>query len=337
MYKHFCYNLDMDRRIYLLGGLQIRVGHDSRHLTAEKVRNLLAYLLLHPQRPVSREMLADLLFPNAAPERVRRNLSSTLSRLKAALGSGWLKIQRDSLALDVSADLWVDVWEFERLAASELTSEIQEAADLYSGDLLPELYEDWIVPERELLRNQYLAVLEKLALLYEQRGELQPALMTMRRLVLAEPLHEPAHMAYLRLLGRLQRYGEAIAHFDYLRKLLQDELGTEPMAETRQVVEGLESERALATAQVVRDEEIEFVGRVRERTAALEAVELALQGLGGILAIEGEAGIGKSRFLREVAAGARWRGATVIQGQASETPEASPFAPLAAALAPARR
>ena len=265
---------------------------------------------------------------------MRRNLSATLSRLQTALGSGWLEIHRDSLALAGDAGLWVDVWEFERLAASELASELQRAVDLYAGDLLPELYEDWILPERELLRNLYLAVLEKLAALYEGDGALQSALLATRRLILAEPLHEPAHLVYLRLLGRLQRYGEAIAHYEYLRQLLQEELGIEPMAEIRQVMRALERERALATAQVVSEEKTEFVGRVPERTAALEAVELALQGVGGILAVEGEAGIGKSRFLREVAAGALWRGATVIQGQVSETPEASPFAPLAAALAP---
>jgi len=323
----------LERRIYLLGGLQIQDASVSRRLAGEKVQSLLAYLLLRPQHPVRREQLAEILFPNAAPERVRRNLSATLSRLQTALGSGWLETQRDFLTLDKNGRLWVDVWEFERLSAANQIPELQTAVNLYAGDLLPELYEDWIIPERELLRNRFLAALEKLAGLYEQRGELQPALLVTRRLILAEPLHEPAHLSYIRLLGRLRRYGEALAHYEYLSRLLHEELGTEPIAEIRQVMQSMERERSLATDQVISEEQTEFVGRILERAAALEAVEQALQGKGTILAIEGEAGIGKSRFLREVAIGARWSGAPVLQSEASETPEASPFAPLSAALA----
>ena len=58
-----------------------------------------------------------------------------------------------------------------------------------------------------------------------------------------------------------------------------------------------------------------------------------INGKGAIIAVEGEAGIGKSRLLREIAASIHWRGATLLQGTASETPSASPFSALTEALA----
>ena len=119
------------RRVELLGGLQIHDSKGSYRLAGETVQNLLAYLLLHPRHPIHREMLADLLFPDLPRERGRRNLSAAIYRLQTTLGYGWLKAERDFVALDADAGMWVDVWEFERLAASSQVSDLQKSVDLY--------------------------------------------------------------------------------------------------------------------------------------------------------------------------------------------------------------
>jgi DNA-binding SARP family transcriptional activator len=322
------------RRIYLFGAFQIQDEHGARPLSGEKIQSLLAYLTLHPRLPHSRERLADLLSPEASPERVRKNFSSNLYRLQKILGPGWLDLESGTIALRVDPSLWVDVWEFERLAASDRETDLQKAVDLYAGDLLPEIYADWFLAERELRRSQYLSALEKLAARLESRGELQGALLSTRRLILAEPLHEPAHQGYLRLLGMQRRYGEALAHYEYLKQLLQEELDAEPLAETQGIMQAIERERDLAAAPVAVVEGMTFVGRVSERAKGVLAVEAAISRHGGILAIEGEAGIGKSRLLQEILKGAHWRGAIVLQGGASEIPGGSPFAPLSDALSP---
>jgi DNA-binding SARP family transcriptional activator len=225
------------RKVYLLGVFRVYREGQLCALSGEKTQALLAYLVLHPRLPQPREKLADLFYPEAPFERVRRNLSDTLYRLQKALGGDWFMIERDTVALRLDERLWVDVWEFERLAGSDREGDLQKAVDLYGGDLLPELYDDWILSERELHRNQYLTMLENLAAAQETSGKLQQALLSWRRLISAEPLHEPAHQAYLRLLGRLQRYGEALAHYEYLKTLMRSELDVEPLAETRLVAQ----------------------------------------------------------------------------------------------------
>lgn len=322
----------ISRQISLFGVLRIQEAQENLPFSGEKAQSLLAYLLLHPV-PQGREQLADLLFPDAPFDRVRRNFSDMLYRAQKALGDDWLLTNGETVALCQDKPLWVDVWEFDHLAASSDPADLQKAVTLYAGDLLPTCYDDWILPERELRRNQFLIALENLAAYQESTGQRQQALLTTRRLILAEPLHEPAHQTYLRLLGRLQRYAEALAHYEYLCQVLQAELETTPLAETQAIFHALEQERTLATRPAPQ-ERTPFYGRTIERATLLDAVERALQGKGDLLALEGDAGLGKSRLLREMAVGARWRGATVLQGTASETPEASPFAPLANALAP---
>ncbi|NJN44228.1 MAG: AAA family ATPase [Anaerolineae bacterium] len=167
--------------------------------------------------------------------------------------------------------------------------------------------------------------LENLGVHQESAGDLQQALLTTRRLILVEPFHEPAHAMYLRLLGRLQRYGEALAHYDYFRQLLKTELDAEPLSETQHLIQVLEQERALTATPLTTKEHSLFIGRVVERATLLEAIEGMLQGKGGMIAVEGEPGIGKSRLLREISSSARWRGATVLQERQPRPRKLLPF------------
>jgi len=321
-------------RIQTFGALQIQQAGDLLSLKGDKARSLLAYLILHPRLAHRRELVADMLWHDAPPERVRQNLSDLLYRIQKEGKIDWLRIESDELAIQTHENLWADVWEYDRLITSPVMEDLQKAVDLYIGDLLPEIYDDWVLVERDLRRNQYISALETLSKQYEAEGRLQTALLTVRKLILTEPLHEPAHQAYLRLLGRLKRYGEAFVHYDYLCTLLRDELDSTPVAATESIMQALVLERDLDDAPLMVEEMRPFIGRKAERAAAIVGVEEMFNGKGSILTVEGEAGIGKSRFVREVVSAARWRGAAVLQGLTSEMPGTSPFLPLIEALTP---
>jgi DNA-binding SARP family transcriptional activator len=286
-------------RIYTSGSLRIQRGNDVIPLKGEKSRSLLAYLILHPRIAHRRELISDMLWQDAPPERVRQNLSDLLYRLQKESNIDWLLIETDTLAIQPNENLWVDVWEFDHLISSTTIEELRKAVELYNGELLPEIYEDWVIAERELRRSQYISALETLSKLYETEGKLQDALLIARKLILTEPLHEPAHQTYLRLLGRLKRFGEALAHYDYFCSLLRSELDSKPIAETESILNALVRERDLEGAPLIIEEIHPFVGRKAERAAALAVVEEMLNGNGSILMVEGEEGMGKSRFVSE--------------------------------------
>ncbi len=57
------------------------------------------------------------------------------------------------------ADVWIDVWAFADLLRDD--SRLEEAVALYQGDLLQDLYDDWVLPERDRWREQLLTCLAR--------------------------------------------------------------------------------------------------------------------------------------------------------------------------------
>ena len=70
-----------------------------------------------------------------------------------------------------------------------------------------------------------------------------------------------------------------------------------------------------------------FVGRVIERDALVGAVERVRAGTGGVVAIVGEPGMGKTRLLAEARAAARTSGVTWLQGHASSNGQTMSYLP----------
>jgi DNA-binding SARP family transcriptional activator/tetratricopeptide (TPR) repeat protein len=311
----------------LFGAIELS-GVESPLVNARALA-LLAYLVLYSDQAHLREQLAGWLWPEAPPERARRWLSQTLYDLRQSLGE-IVVADDERVRLNRTSELRVDVWTFDSLAQAADVLSLQRAADLYTGDLAPEIYDDWIVTPRLERRETYLATLETLTERLAAQDQLTEALRNARRLVLAEPLREHNQQTYLRLLGRLNRRAEALAHFEQFRAWLQHELNIEPLPETRALAAGLR--REAATPADAHAEALPFVGRIAERAALIQCVEQMLKGHGGGLALEGEPGIGKSRLLRELAGSARWRNVSVLSASFSNRPAEWPLAPLQAAL-----
>lgn len=117
----------MSRRVWLLDSLRVEQAGEALSLSGSKLVNLFTFLILHPNTTHRRERLADLLFPDASPERALRNLSALLYRLRQLLGAAWFETTEEHIALRTGADLWVDVWEFERLTENGDLAALQSA------------------------------------------------------------------------------------------------------------------------------------------------------------------------------------------------------------------
>ncbi len=127
----------------------------------------------------------------------------------------------------------VDALAFEEAVAhawqSVNTSQRMDALDLYGGDLLPEdRYEEWAEQYRTTLRTSYLALLARLAALYEERGEPNEAIGVWQRLVAADPTNEAAHAALMRLYASSGQPQHALAQFDQLVTILERDLDASP-------------------------------------------------------------------------------------------------------------
>jgi DNA-binding SARP family transcriptional activator len=140
-------------------GTSDRLRDRNRH---PRLQALLAYLILHRDARPARRHLAFLFWPDTNEAQALTNLRNLLHKLRQALPDSDRFFDADARAAHWRPDApcTVDVAEFESLARSTAGADLERAAQLYRGDLLPSCYDEWIAPERERLQQVLLGVLE---------------------------------------------------------------------------------------------------------------------------------------------------------------------------------
>lgn len=202
---------------------------------------LLAWLAMARGRPVSRDKLIALLWPDARPERARPQLSDTLYILRTGLGEEAVRSVDDSLTLGQGVSC--DVTEFEALLDA---GALERAVETYAGPLLDGFhlvdspaFEDWLAAERQRLARRSGEALEALAAGCEEGGDLAGAAAWWRRLAVHDPHN--GHVA-LRLMHALDAAGDragALQHARIHATLLREEFDAEPDADVLAFAEQL--------------------------------------------------------------------------------------------------
>ncbi|HEY76368.1 MAG TPA: tetratricopeptide repeat protein [Thermoflexia bacterium] len=313
----------------------------------------MAYLFLHHNRPLPRDRLAGTFWPGRPDAAARRALSQALWQIRRTLGpaADRLEAGQETVVLSLKEDDWIDVEAFRDLctprpstSSLEEAHRLQEAIGLYRGDLLEAIYDDWALLERERLREIYLGALERLIILYKQWKEYGRALTYAQQLAAADPLREKAHRELMRLYHLVGRSQAALEQYSRLCELLDRELGIEPTSVTTALAREIANQANLAPSHLpmaraappvpLLEERvpIPLVGRREERALLLSYLDAAIGGHGGIVLVEGEAGVGKTRLLQEIAQDALWRGVQVLWGESVEGTPAYPYHPLVKAL-----
>src|SRR5215213_7993465 len=162
--------------IRLLGGFQAASGdRPLPALHAPRPRALLARLLLRAGAAQSRAQLAPLFWPDSSDAQARTNLRKQIHELWRALPTpdAFVRSEGQALTWRLDAPYTLDVAEFVALAGRPGDSvAIARAVGLYRGDLLPECYDEWIAPERALLRDRFGQLLERGIALGQEEGDL---------------------------------------------------------------------------------------------------------------------------------------------------------------------
>ncbi|MFN2196646.1 MAG: BTAD domain-containing putative transcriptional regulator, partial [Anaerolineales bacterium] len=242
--------------IRLLGPPQVRQGGEAvAGLRSDKVRALLAYLVVEAEQPHRREKLAGLLWPGYPEKSARASLRRALADLRLAIGDkeaspAFLEITRRTIQFERTSDVWVDVAAFGKLAKEVQSSNGQsidaweEAAALYHGEFLEGFslpdspaFEEWLVVTREQLRREELETLGRLAETLEDRGEYERGLEYTWRRVELDPLSESAQQGLMRLLALNGQRQAVLAQFENYVNTLKKELGVDPSVETQAIYE----------------------------------------------------------------------------------------------------
>jgi DNA-binding SARP family transcriptional activator len=313
----------------------------SRELVVplRKARAVLGYLASYPGQPHTRAKLATLLWGESSETDAFNSLRQTVFVIRKATstsGPSVLVADGETLSLSASGAI-TDVAEFERLAVNTWPAALERAVSLYTGEFLAGLdcddtpFQDWLLGERRRLLEMALQALDRLVSLHTREGNTDRATDAAVRLLSLDPLREAAHRSLMQLLTSSGRWGAALRQYQLCVDVLRRELDVDPEPETQALYrEVLRRRPASGSTPRSGDSGGEpaaapFVGRRAELETLIDEVTAAIAGRGRNVLVAGAAGIGKTRLLEMLIAGATRAGCAVLRAKAYETEQVLPF------------
>ena len=247
----------------VLGSLQVLIDDTPvTMLESNKVCAFLVYLAVEADRPHRRESLAGLLWPDYPEQVARHNLRQALFNLRLAIGDHtarppYLLISRDAIQFNRASDFSLDLAQFNTILhtckedrnqgiedPSVRAARLEELVKLYRGEFLQGFsvedsaeFEEWVLVQRESLHQQILDACSDLANYYELHGDFPIARRHALRQLELDPWREEAHCQLMRTLALDGQRSAALAQYETCRRVLAEELGVEPSANTRELVE----------------------------------------------------------------------------------------------------
>ena len=237
----------------LLGPFELHVeGQPVRQWRGSRGRMLLAYLLLHHARPVSRDALGGVFWPEAAPDVARNRLHVALYGLRRDLRAvsqhPIVAHGQGGFSFHPAVDLWLDTEAFGAAVSAAQRDEFsrtevalgcyETALELYRGDLLEDApFEEWALLDREQLRVQHLETLDRVARMRFELGRYTGCIEVCQRLVSGDPCREDIHCLLMRCYARLNKPHLAVHQYHQCERQLRGEPGLKPAEATQKLYE----------------------------------------------------------------------------------------------------
>jgi DNA-binding SARP family transcriptional activator len=215
---------------------------------------LLCYLLLNREHIQKRERLASIFWGNYATNASRKYLRNALWKLRAVFQSvggqmeNYVQVDDDTIAFQKSSPYRLDVETFETLLAgsrnvagenlnAEQVDQLVQAVNLYRGDLLEGVDEEWCLYERERLSLLHLAALNKLLVYHRTQGNYSTGLDYGERILAFDNTRENIHREMMLLHWKNGEPHVALAQYNRCVQILRDQVGVAPTEETRSLYE----------------------------------------------------------------------------------------------------
>jgi DNA-binding SARP family transcriptional activator/tetratricopeptide (TPR) repeat protein len=339
----------------LLGRPELTTASSREPLEPGQVSQFLAYLAYGGDW-LQRDEVVALFWPIGDDASGRRNLRRLLYRARHRLDR-----HDRSVVPAIDADRqrlrWAVATDVQACREALGRNDFTELFRLWRGPLCEALDSDgdsgfhaWLEVERQRIasiwKHAILAHAERVA---GERTEEPAALLA--KLLTVDPLDEEVVQALLRVLAQAGKTAELDRAYRAFERRLRVELGIAPAAETRALVAAEVGRPGLLEAPGLRSHEdplspvrtaprlfapwfvLPFVGRARCLEFLDDRLATARTGVGGAVAVEGEAGIGKTRLVEEFLARATADGVPVFSARCFERELGAPLEPVRTALA----
>lgn len=196
---------------------------------------------------IPKDLIMEDLWPNEKKETSEANFKANLHRIRKLLepspmdkfGSSYIKLKHNLVSLDET--LWrFDIIEFEDFKKKAEISKgkgdiksaitfLNEAVKLYRNDFLSDdLYIEVINSKRESYRQQYIAILNSLAGMFEKRGSLRKSADIYRKILKIDPISETTCQKLMLNFSSRGKRNDAVRLYEEFKKKLKEEVDTEP-------------------------------------------------------------------------------------------------------------
>lgn len=243
-------------KLQLLGNLIVeKNGKALSGFRSQKAPILFAYLA-YTQLPHRREVLADLLWDARSTRQSLSNLRTILAQLRKSLGE-YLDITHQTLAFNPKQPHTLDTHTLQSILTKSLQIEtldiamaesLDSALKLYRGDLLEHVlvenatrFNEWLVTERELIRQQVMHGYQKLTAFHLNSGAYHAGLLITGRWLKLDTLNELAHQQHMHLLALNNQRTLALQQYQICCDMLVNEFGVEPAPATTQLYEAIQA------------------------------------------------------------------------------------------------
>ncbi|HKQ89476.1 MAG TPA: BTAD domain-containing putative transcriptional regulator [Blastocatellia bacterium] len=224
--------------------------------TTRRAHDILCFIASRRHRRASKDTIIDTFWGETDFDVVAKNFHPTVSHIRKALNSNqsfkqnFLLYRDGDYLLNPDFAYSIDIEEFDRLVAEgdaarrareqdRCVACYEAAIKLYRGEFMRGCYDEWAEEQRSYYNEQYLHMLETLAMAAFGQKELPRALQLASQILRDDPYREDIHCLVMRTHAAQGNRAAVKEQYETLRALLQKELGVEPASETQKVYRGL--------------------------------------------------------------------------------------------------
>jgi len=224
--------------------------------TTRRAHDILCFIASRRHRRASKDTIIDTFWGETDFDVVAKNFHPTVSHIRKALNSNqsfkqnFLLYRDGDYLLNPDFAYSIDIEEFDRLVAEGDAARrareqdrciacYEAAIKLYRGEFMRGCYDEWAEEQRSYYNEQYLHMLETLAMAAFGQKELPRALQLASQILRDDPYREDIHCLVMRTHAAQGNRAAVKEQYETLRALLRKELGVEPASETQKVYRGL--------------------------------------------------------------------------------------------------
>ncbi|HXY69073.1 MAG TPA: AAA family ATPase, partial [Gemmatimonadales bacterium] len=323
--------------LHLFGPPEVALPHGepARGLASPKCLALLSYLALEPG-PHSREELATLLWGDFPEKAARTSLRQALRRIHAAIGAA-LRLERN--LVELTGPVACDVTDFLKAARGDPADAARfDVAHFLSG-LAPHrapAFDEWASARRRRLLRLYEEVAAELCRRAMAASDWRTAAKWADVWLECEPMSEEGTRTAMEACYLAGDRGAGLARFAAYRDRLAADLGAAPSGAMLQMLERIRDDGGVGRVRAPRRPpepappsfDCSLIGREQQWRPLVRAWTAATGGCGGLVLLEGEAGVGKTRLAEDFLCYAATEGGTVLRGRGYDARSGIPFGPV---------